>query len=385
MSQQLDFSRPLWQFHLIGSYDGGCALVARVHHCLADGPALMDTLLTLTDTEPGAPLATTLAQAQPARHEPARRTAAQLTELLAQQGFGILLNPFRLRSLARLGAGTMAAMRKLLWRSPDPDTIFKGELGVPKQAAWSRPISLAEVKAIGRAVGGTVNDVMLAAATGALRRYLLGRGEPVQGLTIRAGLSVNLRKPDANPSLGNQAGAVLVDLPVGVDSAPERLRQTKRSMDRIKNSPEASVIWALMNALGTAPAGTQEMLVEAYCTRETAVIANMAGPKEAVCLAGAPLSALMFWVPALGGAGLCLSIVSYAGQVWFGVGTDEGLVPDPEALVVGFHDEFAELQRLPQGSIPDQDAAVPSEGAFEAMNTLLDEALAKVDELLESR
>ena len=67
-------------------------------------------------------------------------------------------------------------------------------------------------------------------------------------------------------------------------------------------------------------------------------------------LAGAPLSTLMFWVPALGGAGLCLSIVSYAGQVWFGAGTDQGLVPDPEELIAGFHAEFEALQRSAQES-----------------------------------
>ena len=133
----------------------------------------MHVLLALTDTEPNAPLPVTPVQALPASPEPARGIAAQLTELLVQQGFSILFNPFRLRSLARLGTGTMTAMSKLLWRSPDPSTIFKGKLGVPKQVAWSRPVPLAEVKAIGRAVGGTVNDVMLAAATGALRRYLV--------------------------------------------------------------------------------------------------------------------------------------------------------------------------------------------------------------------
>jgi hypothetical protein len=95
---------------------------------------------------------------------------------------------------------------------------------------------LAEVKAIGRPVGGTVNDVMLAVAAGALRRYLESHGEPVGGLTIRAGLSVNLRAPDAKSSLGNHAGVLLVELPVGVDTALERVQQVKRRMDRLKNS-----------------------------------------------------------------------------------------------------------------------------------------------------
>jgi diacylglycerol O-acyltransferase len=214
---------------------------------------------------------------------------------------------------------------------------------------------------------------------------LVDRGEPVRGLTIRAGLSVNLRTPNTYPSLGNQAGAVLVDLPVGLDTALDRLRQVKRSMDEVKNSPEASVVWGLLNALGKAPVEMQDALVETYCTRDTTVIANVPGPGETVYLAAAPLSTLMFWVPALGGAGMCLSIVGYAGQVWFGAGTDQGLVPDPEELIARFHGEFEALQRSTQELASDRDRAAVSEGFVEAMNAILDEAMAKVDALLEGQ
>jgi diacylglycerol O-acyltransferase len=383
MSKQLDLSKPLWQFHLIEPYGSGCALVGRVHHCLADGPALMHVLLTLTDAEPDASAPVAVPEVSTASVAPVRGVATQVTELLVQQGFDLLVNPLRLWGLARLGSGTMAAVNKLLWRTPDPRTSFKGRLGVSKQAAWSQPVALAEVKAVGQAVGSTVNDVMLAAATGALRRYLVSHGEPVGGLAIRAGLSVNLRPPEAGTSLGNQAGALLVDLPVGVDSALERLQQVKRQMDRLKRSPEAGVVWALLNALGNAPAPVQDALVEAYCTRDTAVVANVPGPAETVYLAGAPLSSLMFWVPALGGAGLCLSIVSYGGQVWFGAGTDEGLVPDPEELMAGFHAEFKALRRATQALAAEQDKNAAREGSIEAMNTMLDEALARVDALLQ--
>jgi WS/DGAT/MGAT family acyltransferase len=244
---------------------------------------------------------------------------------------------------------------------------------------------LAEIKAIGRTVGGTVNDVMLAAAAGALRRYLERRGEPVYELTIRAGLSVNLRAPNAHPWLGNQAGAVLVDLPVGLENALDRLQHVKRHMDELKNSPEASVVWAFLNALGKAPAGIQDALVETYCTRDTAVISNMAGPLETVYLAGAPLSTLVFWVPALGGVGLCLSIVSYAGQVWFGVGTEQCLVPDPEEIIAGFRAEFEMLRLATQESVLDSDWAGVSDDSFETFSVRLEEAIAKVDALLERR
>ena len=385
MSKQLDLSKPLWQFHLIEPYGSGCALVGRVHHCLADGPALVHVLLTLTDEEPDASSPVTVSEEPLASKAPVHGAAAQRTELLVQQGLSSLVNPLHLRDLVRAGSGTIAALSKLLWRTPDSRTSFKGRLGVSKEVSWSQPVALAEVKAVGRAVGGTVNDVMLAAAAGALRRYLRSHGEPVGGLTIRAGLSVNLRPPDAETSLGNQAGALLVELPVGVDTALERLQQVKRQMDELKESPEASVIWALLNALGNAPAEMQAALVEAYCTRDTAVVANVPGPAETVYFAGAPLSSLMFWVPALGGVGLCLSVASYAGQVWFGVGADQGLVPDPEELVAGFHAEFIALQRATQALAQERDSFAVAEDTIEALNTMLDEALAKVDALLKEK
>jgi len=371
MSEQFDLSRPLWQFHLVVPYGEGCAVIGRVHHCLADGPALMRVLLSLADL--AAPEA-----ALPDTPQPVGGAAADLTELMVQHGLDVLSNPFRLRRLVRRGAGRRAAMRKLLFRAPDPETILRGRLGSSKQVAWARPMALAEVKAIGRTVGGTVNDVMLAAAAGALRRYLESHGERVEGLTLRAGLSVDLREPEGAAWPGNRAGAVLVELPVGLDSPLERLEQVKRRMDAIKGSPEARVVRALMHAMGRAPAEVQDALVETYCTRETAVIANVAGPEDTIYVAGAPLSTLMFWVPALGGAGLCLSIASYGGQVWFGVSTDRGLVPDPEGIVAGFQAEFDALRRATRGA----DEA-SEEASVEAMRAKLDQIGATLDALLE--
>lgn len=367
MSTQLDLSMPPWQFHLVAPYGRGCALVGRVHHCLADGPALMQVLLGLAD---GAPAAL------PDAAQPARGAGAELAELLVGRGLDVLAHPFRLGRWARRRAGRRRVVGKLLGRAPDPETILRGEPGVAKGVAWSGPVALAEVKAIGRAVGGTVNDVMLAAAAGALRRYLQDHGQPVAGLTLRAGLSVDLREPEGAASPGNRAGAMLVELPVGLDTPLERLSRVKRRMDAIKGSPEARVVWALMHAMGQAPAEIQEALVETYCTRETAVMANVAGPEETICVAGAPLSTLIFWVPALGGVGLGLSIASYDGQVWFGVAADRGLVPDPEGIVAGFRAEFEALRRATGGP-------APGAASVEAMIARLDRVGAALDALLE--
>jgi len=390
MSTQLDFSRPPWQFHLVKEYGEGCALVGRVHHCLADGPALLHVLAAVTgegqaDPEPAVSAAASGAHPDRSLAAATLDATAWVTETLARQGFRIVRNPLHLLRLARLGSSGAGALNKLLLRSPDPKTAFRGSLGSAKRAAWSAPLALEEVKVVGRIVDGTVNDVMLAAITGALRRYLQGRGEPADGLTIRTGLSVNLRSPGMEPQLGNHAGAFLVSLPIGVADPLERLGIVKRTMDALKDSPEGAMVYGLLNALGMAPADTQQALVERYCTGETAMTANVPGPKETVCLAGAPLEILLFWVPAFGGVGLNLNMVSYAGQIRLGVAADANLVPDPETITSEFLVEFEAL-RASVGQREAGDALdATGEVSMEEMSAMLDEATRTLDALLERK
>jgi diacylglycerol O-acyltransferase len=382
MSIQLDSTRPLWQFHLVEEYGEGWALVGRVHHCLADGPALMHVLLALTDSEDGMsrPFATPEVSAEPGQGMSG--FAGHITEVLVQEGLGVLRHPTRALSLTRLGTGAVASLHKLVMRPHDPETVLRGTLGAAKRAAWSAPMALDEIKAVGRLVGGTVNDVMVAASAGALRRYLQGRGEPVDGLTIRAGLSVDLRSHGDAPELGNHAGAVLVGLPIGVADPLERLVEVKREMDALKRSPEGALVRGLLSALGQAPPDAQDALVEAYCTRDTAVMANVPGPRHGIQLAGARLETLLFWVPAFGRVGLGLNIMSYAGQVRLSVATDQGLVPDPETIVEAFRVELDALEALagqPEGE------RVVVESSIHQMSTMLDEALRTLDAMLERK
>jgi WS/DGAT/MGAT family acyltransferase len=305
------------------------------------------------------------------------------TEAMAREGAKIMRNPMRLFSLARLGRGSTRALSKLLLRPPDPKTAFRGKLGTEKRVAWSVPIPLTDVRATGCLVDGTVNDVMLAAITGGLRRYLQSCGEQVDGLCIRTGLSVNLRSAEEEIGLGNHAGAFLVSLPIGVDHPLDRLSEVKRAMDALKNSPEGTMVYGLLNALGKAPPEIQEELVASYCTRETAMTANVAGPAERLNLAGAPLDMLMFWVPAFGGVGLNLNIVSYAGKIRLGVASDRGLVPYPERIIDEFLVELNALQALADEPEAESVDGAVSEDSFEALSAMLDDAARTLDEILE--
>lgn len=350
MSTPIDFTKSPWQYHLIENYNGGCVLLGRLHHCIADGIALIRVLLAMTDESPDAPWPSATDS-----HEPEHRARSPLAtvnatvrsaEKLLADGFDLLGEPGKLAEVARTGAGSATALSRLVLMSPDPHTAFKGPLGVAKRAAWSQPVPLDAVKAIGRAVGGTVNDVLLAAVTGALRRYLQGRGQNVDGLDIRAAVPVNLRPPDEPLTLGNRFGLVFLSLPIGVDDPLDRLFDLKERMEAIKHSPEAIVAFGILMGLGVAPSALQDMGVSIFGSKATAVMTNMPGPREMLYMAGAPINQIMFWVPQSGRLGLGVSILSYAGNVTLGIATDSGLAPDPDEIITAFHEEFNTLLKL---------------------------------------
>ncbi len=354
MSTPLDFSKPLWQFHLVDGYGQGCAIMARLHHAIADGIALVRVLLSLTDEAPA------IAFAEPELSDSERwsplenmaRTARsalrftqKATERLRHEWMDIWQRPGEtLADLAQLGAGSALALSKALLLPPDNPTVFRGTLGISKKAVWSRSLPLDQVKAVGRVTGGTVNDVLMAAMTGALRRYLLERGSMVE--TIRAFVPVNIRPPDEPIEMGNKFSLIFLSLPVGKEDLVDRLLTIKAEMDRIKQSPEAVVNYGILNALGVSPKQVQEMGVEMFAAKATAVVTNVPGPRSAIYLAGQPLKGLMFWVPQSGRVGLGVSILSYNQQVMLGVASDVGLTPDPERIVDYFHQEFEEMLSL---------------------------------------
>jgi WS/DGAT/MGAT family acyltransferase len=357
MSTPLDLSKSPWQFHLIEEYGAGCVLLTRLHHCIADGIALMRVLLSLTDDAP-VPAAPD-SGAKPASNGRSiisgpiavANAAVRQAETLLDQGIETLLKPSRLTEAAQFGASSAVALSRVLMMSPDQPTLFKGALGVAKRCAWSGPIALDAVKAIGHAVDATVNDILLAAVTGALRRYLRGRGALVDGLDLRAAVPVNLRPANEHPTLGNHFGLIFLALPVGADDPLDRLVDLKQRMQALKGSAEALVTFGVLNLMGVLSSELQDVAVSLFGAKATAVVTNVPGPRQTIYMAGAPARELMFWVPQSGRLGLGVSIISYAGQVRLGVATDLGLVSDPEAIVKAFHEEFELLGRLlPQGN-----------------------------------
>lgn len=354
MSTPLDYSKPLWQFQYIENYREGSALVARLHHCIADGVALVRVMLSMTDDSPAG---SAVARRQRRRQRPlgggtwlpevvddAFRSVRRMTN----RGLRTVLDPERAKAALRQGATALSVTARLAAMPPDPDTLFRGGLCTRKICAWSDALPLDDVKAFGKKVGATINDVLLAGVAGALRSYMVQRGARPDGLDLRAVLPVNLRPDDEVELLGNRFGLVFLALPVGITDRGERLRVLKERMDAIKDSAEAVVTYAILDAIGMTTPAVETQAVRFFGSKATAVMTNVPGPRQTLYLAGAPVRSLMFWVPQSARLGIGVSIISYVGQVRVGVVTDSGLVPDPDAIVAGFHEELRAMMSAPE-------------------------------------
>jgi diacylglycerol O-acyltransferase / wax synthase len=365
VSDPLDPSHPLWEFYLIENYAEGSVVLGRIHHAIADGVALVRVMLSLADTtaegtgqEPQTgerrrrsrnPLKMLIRQASDTM-----AMAANLGSTLLSQGIEVVSNPSHLVEMADEGsraAGKGAAvLGKLTLMMSDSHTLFKGPLGVTKRVAWSNGIALDEVKFVKNRMGATVNDVLVAALAGGLRRYMISRNDSPAGKEVRAMVPVNVRPPEKEIELGNRFALVYLSLPVGLEDPLDRLFEVKRRMDKIKQSPEAVITYQIINGIGMLPDSLSNQIKKFFATKASSVLTNVHGPEEELYFAGSRIDKMIAWVPQSGSIGMGLSIFSYAGEVSVGVLTDEGLVPDPEGIVEGFHQEFAEmlaLARLP--------------------------------------
>ena len=319
-----------------------------MHHCIADGIALSRVLLSLTDEQPDD--AGVAAEEHPSGDGGligAARTGMHVAKSATHEGLELLSHP---RSEVRgIVAGVVAdarALGKLLLTLPDKKTVLRGDLGVVQRVAWSDRLSLDRVKAIGRATGTTVNDVLIAAMTGALHDYLEDRGTPTD--EIRVMVPFNLRPLDQPlpRELGNRFGLVYLPLPVGISDAAKRLTEVHRRMTAIKNSPEGAVSYAILGVIGQTPPPIEQRLLDLFAPKTTAVMTNVPGPRTPVYFAGSRVTGILGWVPAAGTISTGVSIFSYAGGITIGLRVNARLVPDPETIIQGFDHQVQTLESL---------------------------------------
>ncbi|MBN1530027.1 MAG: wax ester/triacylglycerol synthase family O-acyltransferase [Thermoleophilaceae bacterium] len=344
----LDSTRPLWHAYLIENYEGGCAVLFRIHHCIADGIALARVMLSLTDTRPDAGLA------PPARSGsngggvslaglvgPARKVAGAM----AHEGMETLAHPKHVRQLAGAAARDAKTVAKLLASPPDADTVLRDPLGGGRAVAWSTPFPLERIKTAAHRGDGTVNDILVAAVTGALRAYLDKHDTVPDDIHIMVPFNLRPLDEPLPRDLGNDFALILLALPVGIADRDERLREVKARMDSIKTSHEGQISYGILNAIGRTLPQVEDQLIRFFTQKASAVVTNVPGPREPVYLAGTPVGGVLVWAPCSGSIGMTVSIFSYAGEVTVGFMADSRLVPDPGPLVTAFDRELRGLCR----------------------------------------
>jgi diacylglycerol O-acyltransferase / wax synthase len=342
----LDPTRPLWHVYVIEGFGEGCALLFRIHHCIADGIALARVMLSLTDDESDAGIAP---PARPSRPQPPGTglltAGRRLLGAVAHEGMETLIHPRHAAGLAATAGRDAGTLAKLLTARADTRTVMNAPLHGTRRVAWSKPFRLDRVKRAGKRSSATINDVLVAALTGALHRYLAERDSLIDELHVMVPFNLRPLDQPLPRDLGNDFGLILLALPIGIADPGERLRDVKMRMDAIKNSHEGPIAYGMLSAIGMTPPLVEDRLIGFFTDKASAVVTNVPGPRSEVYFAGSPVRGVLVWAPCSGSIGMTVSIFSYAGKVTVGFMTDTGPVPDPQPLVEAFDAELRTLCR----------------------------------------
>ena len=329
----LDRRRPLWDVYLLDGYGAGSAVLVRIHHSVADGIALGRVLLGMADG------------GEPARPATSRDNRRGVLATLAHEGIETIRHPVHAFALTGTALRDARTLANLLLPAADPPTALR-ELGVAHRVAWSAPVDLWRCKHAAKALGATINDVLVSAVSGTVSRYLTAQdGAPAD---VHALVPVNLRSAGEplDAELGNAFGLVRLALPVGIDDPVERTLEAKWRMDAIKKGHEAPITLGILSLMGRAPAPLEARLVDYFSAKGSMVLTNVPGPRRRLQVTGRELGGVLVWAPCSGSVGMSVTVFSYAGKVTVGFMAAERLVPDPQELADGFRAELLALARL---------------------------------------
>ncbi len=364
MSQELDRDRPLWETWLVEGVEGGnWALIFKVHHCLVDGVAGAELLEVLLDLEPNTEFA------DPVPWEPAPEPSGAVKVLDAWAGLardaassvrglpGMVRHP-----MSAAQAAIPTAQGLVRWaRHLGTTSALSVEGAISPHRAWAHAdVALAEVKAVGRAFGGTVNDVVLAAVTGGYRNLLIERGDDVETAVFRSLVPVSTRRDDGHGVLDNRVSAMLYELPVGVADPVERLRLVQEQLGALKGSRMAEAGARLTEMADLAPPaaiGTVSRLAARAMRRLpqrsiNTVTTNVPGPQFPLYCLGREMVEYRPFVPIFHGVRVGTAILSYNGRVSFGVTGDYPTTPRVDMVADGAVQAVHELRDQVPGAPP---------------------------------
>jgi len=356
MSQQLDRARPLWEIWVVdGLEDGHWAMLSKVHHAMVDGVAGTDLLALIMDVSPE-PRTPTVEPWEPSLTP----TGVQLTvDALADLARSPYEQVRALRSAVRVPRQALAQAREVVQGlsamaglvRPTPTSSLNGPIGPHRRYAWAST-RVSDIKAIRRGLGGTFNDVVLAAITTGFRELLLSREESVDRV-VRTLVPVSVRARDrsgravGDGTLANKVSAMFAELPVGIDQAAQRLAAVSAQMDGLKESKQAVAGEALTSMSGFAPplllAMAARLGTRIPQRNVNTVTTNVPGPQIPLYVVGRKMLRVFPYVPLAGQVRIGVAIFSYDGEVNFGITGDEDTTADLDVLARGIEDGVREL------------------------------------------
>ncbi len=351
LSRPLDRTRPLWELYVLEGLEGGhVATLLKVHHAMIDGISGMHLAAALWDLQPEAP---------PIPPPPAWLPEPEpSTEGLVRDAFeGLATHPVRALTdglefarrqpaLAALNVGSVVSgVRSILDMGARPESPFNVEIGPNRRFAIAdTPLQL--LKDVKSTLGGTVNDVVLAAVGGALHRLLRARKEPTRGRTLRVMVPVSVRA-SGDRAIGNRIAPALVDVPVGAMGAKRRLAQVREGTEHLKSSMMALSADTIIGLGAYAPGGLLAAAARAASLGPwfNLVVSNIPGPQQPMYLAGARLVASYPSMPLNRNSALSIACSSLGGTMAFGVTGDWDAMPDVELLALGIEEALDELAK----------------------------------------
>ncbi len=367
-SHRLDRTRPLWEMVLVeGLSQGRWALVTKTHHCLVDGVGSVGVAHLLLDVEPSPAVRGATETPAAAAGDGASSRVPNAVSDLARTGRRVALAGAR--SILHPG-DTLARSRSLaglLVRDEligAPTTSLNTPIGAMRRYRVVR-VALPELKAIGRALEGSVNDVVLAGCTAGLRRMLLSRGEEPPSSGLRAMVPMNTRGVAEQLALGNRVSSLFVELPVAEDDPFVRLGLIVARTRKLKTSGAALGAETMLDIASLAPPVLHAPIAKSlYATRLfNLTITNVPGPRIPLYAFGAAMVEVLPLVPLAARHAVGIAVLSYNGEVVLGLSADRDTTPDLDVLADGIREGFEELRILGRASATHDPASPPQPAA----------------------
>jgi diacylglycerol O-acyltransferase / wax synthase len=360
-ARALDRRHPLWSVTLLqGRADGNTAAIWRIHHARVDGVSGVDLTMVLHDLTPQGderppapaewiprPLADPITRLEDAARDRLTETAEELTRAAFR-----LLRPAETTSRDRRIAAALLSTGPKLMR-PAPRTPFNGPLSSHRHFAWAE-LPFAEIRQIKSALGGTVNDTVLAIISGGLGRYMRHRGYPTESVELRTMVPVSMRRPEERGALGNLVSMMVAPLCVGILDPVERLATQRRAIEALKAGDQAGGLYELTSLARLVPPAWQAIAASTRVsvTVLNTVTTNVPGPQIPLYLAGRKL---LHWYP-LGPlsstVGLFNAILSYNQVLTIGATADPALMPDVWTYTDFLRESFLELREAAERVAP---------------------------------